>query len=523
MTEISKDIDRRFASRSLWDVREDTGENDKQAKNIAATTGAEADQSMVENTANNGEKSNTVDSFNDGEVPVDKEQDEGQQQRQGITRKRGGRAKRQSGDLLSKLPTTSLLQAALSTKKEQSSRSFSPELNAVKTTPSSNSPAIKASYPKDAREKYLQQQYQQLLQQHEELSDEKAAVLDHVSTCHDKLNVSNKRLLNQKECLVKQLSEMKQKYKQLDCNKTETFKAFGRAKTFMMHQLEKATAENSQAVIEESKRCEELHNINEQLFKTLDKMAAEKTRLILGAGKRNEELLVKIRKLMSRSSQLADQIFDADEQLKIKNESVSKQLKELAGHITYTQMNEFELVKKQNDVCDFNRKSQRRGAEFELDCHESTMDVMEEYTKCCVCLEPYECGVDATSTEKRLPIKSATCAHSLCEECLDGYHASLVADKSNLRYVRCPQCNDKTKKAFDIQNKVIDFFLREYIMMSKSALASKRRVKAKTAPESGNECDKDMPAPNSSISTAEISTERRKMIEKAATVWSITS
>ena len=87
-------------------------------------------------------------------------------------------------------------------------------------------------------------------------------MLDHVSTCHDKLNVSNKRLLNQKECLVKQLSEMKQKYKQLDCNKTETFKAFGRAKTFMMHQLEKATAENSQALIEESKRCEELHNIN---------------------------------------------------------------------------------------------------------------------------------------------------------------------------------------------------------------------------------------------------------------------
>ena len=80
----------------------------------------------------------------------------------------------------------------------------------------------------------------------------------------------------------------------------------------MMHQLEKATAENSQALIEESKRCEELHNINAQLFKTLDKMAAENTRLILGAGKRNEELLVKIRKLMSRSSQLADQIFDAD-------------------------------------------------------------------------------------------------------------------------------------------------------------------------------------------------------------------
>ena len=186
-------------------------------------------------------------------------------------------------------------------------------------------------------------------------------------------------------------------------------------------------------------------------------------------------------------------------------------------------MNEFELVKKQNDVCDFNRQSQKRGAEFQLDCHDSTMDVMEEYTKCCVCLEPYECGGDDASTEKRrLPIKSATCAHSLCEECLDGYHASLVADKSNLRYVRCPQCNDKTKKAFDIQNKVIDFFLREYIM-SRSALASKRRVKAKTAPVSRNECDNDMPAPNLSISSVAMSTERRKMIEKAAAVWAITS
>jgi hypothetical protein len=33
--------------------------------------------------------------------------------------------------------------------------------------------------------------------------------------------------------------------------------------------------------------------------------------------------------------------------------------------------------------------------------------------------------------------------------------------------VRCPQCNDKTKKAFDIQNKVVDFFLREYIQCRK--------------------------------------------------------
>ena len=88
---------------------------------------------------------------------------------------------------------------------------------------------------------------------------------------------------------------------------------------------------------------------------------------------------------------------------------------------------------------------------------------LENYTKCCVCLEPYEEGPTSAGNQRRLPIKSATCAHSLCEGCLDDYHASLVNDRSTLRYVRCPQCNDRTKKAFDIQNKVVDFFLREYI------------------------------------------------------------
>jgi hypothetical protein len=91
---------------------------------------------------------------------------------------------------------------------------------------------------------------------------------------------------------------------------------------------------------------------------------------------------------------------------------------------------------------------------------------LENYTKCCVCLEPYEAGPTSTDNQ-RLPIKSATCSHSLCEGCLDDYHASLMNGRSTLRYVRCPQCNDKTKKAFDIQNKVVDFFLREYIQCRK--------------------------------------------------------
>lgn len=91
---------------------------------------------------------------------------------------------------------------------------------------------------------------------------------------------------------------------------------------------------------------------------------------------------------------------------------------------------------------------------------------LENFIKCCVCLEPYE--VDSKSTRnQRLPIKSATCAHSLCEGCLDDYHISLMNGRSTLRYVRCPQCNDTTKKAFDIQNKVVDFFLREYIQCRK--------------------------------------------------------
>jgi hypothetical protein len=87
--------------------------------------------------------------------------------------------------------------------------------------------------------------------------------------------------------------------------------------------------------------------------------------------------------------------------------------------------------------------------------------ILESYTKCCVCLEPYE-EEQNSSGNQRLPIKSATCAHSLCEDCLGRYHASLMKGRSK-RYIRCPQCNDKSKRAFDIQNKVVDSFLREYI------------------------------------------------------------
>jgi hypothetical protein len=93
-------------------------------------------------------------------------------------------------------------------------------------------------------------------------------------------------------------------------------------------------------------------------------------------------------------------------------------------------------------------------------------DDLETYTICCVCIEPYETEPNLSGNQ-RLPIKSATCAHSLCEDCLGRYHASLMNGRSTLRYVRCPQCNDKTKKAFDIQNKVVDFFLREYIQCRK--------------------------------------------------------
>jgi hypothetical protein len=96
----------------------------------------------------------------------------------------------------------------------------------------------------------------------------------------------------------------------------------------------------------------------------------------------------------------------------------------------------------------------------------SGSEVLGNYMKCCVCLEPYDEGL-TSSGNQRLPIKSATCAHSLCEGCLDDYHASLMNVRSTLRYVRCPQCNDKTKKAFDIQNKVVDLFLREYIQCRK--------------------------------------------------------
>jgi Ran GTPase-activating protein (RanGAP) involved in mRNA processing and transport len=45
-------------------------------------------------------------------------------------------------------------------------------------------------------------------------------------------------------------------------------------------------------------------------------------------------------------------------------------------------------------------------------------EALGNYTNCCVCLEPYEEGPTSLGSQ-RLPIKSATCAHSLCEGCLD--------------------------------------------------------------------------------------------------------
>ncbi len=111
-------------------------------------------------------------------------------------------------------------------------------------------------------------------------------------------------------------------------------------------------------------------------------------------------------------------------------------------------------------------RTQRPHMAQESDGHEVESDDLETYTRCCVCLEPYEAEPNSLGSQ-RLPIKSATCAHSLCEDCLGRYHASLMNGRSTVRYVRCPQCNDKTKKAFDIQNKVVDVFLREYIQCRK--------------------------------------------------------
>lgn len=88
-------------------------------------------------------------------------------------------------------------------------------------------------------------------------------------------------------------------------------------------------------------------------------------------------------------------------------------------------------------------------------------DVIEKYSMCCICLDPYVVDADSPS-ERRLPIKGA-CSHDVCETCLDSYfaHAQSLSGRKILRYIKCPLCNEK--KAFDIQNKVTDRLLRDLL------------------------------------------------------------
>mmetsp|Transcript_4746 Transcript_4746/g.7376 ORF Transcript_4746/g.7376 Transcript_4746/m.7376 type:complete len:462 (+) Transcript_4746:156-1541(+) len=93
-----------------------------------------------------------------------------------------------------------------------------------------------------------------------------------------------------------------------------------------------------------------------------------------------------------------------------------------------------------------------------------TDDVIEKYSMCCICLDPYVVDADSPS-ERRLPIKGA-CSHDVCETCLDSYfaHAQSLSGRKILRYIKCPLCNEK--KAFDIQNKVTDRLLRDLLKAS---------------------------------------------------------
>jgi hypothetical protein len=302
----------------------------------------------------------------------------------------------------------------------------------------------------------LQQQKQQLLNQRQNLLAKNA-----------EQKVKNEELLNQKINFAKQISDIKQRSKQLNDCKTETDKAFSRSKTFMILQLEKVTAENEQAVIEESNRHEELKIINEKLFSQLAKLTAENTRLALEASIINEELLVKNEEILLRSGKLAKQISHTIAQLKLKKEQVSEQLNELARYAS---------AAGQSHKRGAHALQDSNHADIDMDYTDECCDIMDEYTNCCVCLEPYEVN-PASSSVNRLPIKSATCAHTLCEDCVDNCYASLLTSRgSKVRYVTCPQC--RTKRAFDVQNKVVDFFLREYIM-SRGNADSNRRVKSK--------------------------------------------
>jgi Ran GTPase-activating protein (RanGAP) involved in mRNA processing and transport len=186
-----------------------------------------------------------------------------------------------------------------------------------------------------------------------------------------------------------------------------------------------------------------------------------------------EREMIRIKKRNAMETTIREQqrtIAEQQAELAQKDGDIAKKDKEIATvmmersqttrkiaelHSAIAQLHD-ELAQKQDEIASLTLRNQR------LKDLDVGSEDLENYTKCCVCLEPYDEGLTSTDNQ-RLPIKSATCAHSLCEGCLDNYHASLMNGRSTLRYVRCPQCNDKTKKAFDIQNKVVDLFLREYI------------------------------------------------------------
>ena len=316
----------------------------------------------------------------------------------------------------------------------------------------------------------LRQQMQLLLKQHKSLSAKNSAVLSDAAKYNDEQKVKRDELLNQMINLDKQIIDIDRKTKQHRDAKTKTIKAFSRSTTFMILQLEQLTAENRQAVIDEASKNRELKMMNEKLFTELNQMSAENARLALDASKVNKQLLAENKLLLQQSDVLAKQIDRANKQLKMKNKQITKQLNTLAKQtIALNEMNSIQ-----------NGTSRKRGVNEMEDCshHVICDDVLDQYTKCCVCLEPYEVEPEASSTENRLPIKSATCPHTLCEDCVDNCFASLLASgKANVRYVSCPQC--RSKRAFDAQNKVVDSFLREYMISRLCKAVSKRNVKSK--------------------------------------------
>ena len=326
----------------------------------------------------------------------------------------------------------------------------------------------------------LQQQKKELLKQHEHLSARNSAVVTEAYKNNTEQKIRRIELLGQKSDLDDEFVDIERCNEELNDCKTKTNKAFDRSKSFMMLQLEQVTAENKEAVEEEAIRNEELKIINERLFNQLDKLTAENAQLALECARSNEQLLSENELLLHQSDRLAHRIIDANKILKKKEEQISKQLKELATRASASVQNLTEQVAQRNDRHE--EQSRKRGAHDVLreNTDENTFDTMEEYTKCCVCLERYE--VDSTtSREKRLPIKSATCTHTLCELCVDNCFASILASgKSKVRYVTCPQC--RTKRAFDVQNKVVDSFLKEY-MIHRCTVASKRtRIKPNESP-----------------------------------------